>query len=70
MPLLSTAILQIIDSIAIVLGQSNQLARARLASSGSAVLDMLTQRDRYKTELELRCRECDLLCGQGENYLL
>ena len=46
MPLLSSAaVLRLVDSMAIVLSQAYQLARARLASAASPIVRLLVQRD-------------------------
>ncbi len=67
MKLLSnTAALQIIDSVAIVLGQAMQLARARVASVGSSVLRMMAERDHAYSETELLRRELEIFRGQRE----
>lgn len=62
--LLSSTVLQIIDSVAIVLGQAYQLSRARLAATASPVLSMAIQRDHAVTEQELLRRELEILRGQ------
>jgi hypothetical protein len=41
----NTTALKIVDSVAIVLSHALQLARARISSSASPVLRMMTQRD-------------------------
>jgi len=41
----SAAVLHLVDSMAIVLAQAYQLARARLASSASPIIRLLVQRD-------------------------
>ena len=49
----STAVLRLVDSMAILLSQAYQLARARLASAGSPILRLLVQRDQETTEVDL-----------------
>ena len=67
MPLLSYAsVLRLIDSMAILLSQAYQLARARLASAGSPVLRLLVQRDQETTETDLLRREVAILRAQRE----
>ena len=54
MPLLSSAtVLGLVDSMAIVLSQAYQLARARLASAGSPIVRLLVQRDQEATKGDL-----------------
>jgi hypothetical protein len=57
MALLSSAtVLRLVDSMAILLSQAYQLARARLASGASPVVRLLVQRDQAFTEVDLlRC---------------
>ena len=65
MALLSSAtVLSLIDSMAILLSQAYQLARVRLASSGSPVLRVLVQRDQGATEVDLLRREMEILRAQ------
>ena len=63
----SSTVLRLVDSVAIVLSQAYQLARARLASAASPVLRMMMQRDHAHTETELLRREIAILRGQREN---
>ena len=68
MPLLSSAtVLRLVDSMAILMSQSYQLARARLASAGSPILRLLVQRDQEATEVDLLRRELHILRSQREN---
>jgi transposase InsO family protein len=68
MSLLSTAIvLGLVDSMAILLSQAYQLARARLASAGSPILRLLFQRDQEVTEGDLLRRELDIFRAQRES---
>ena len=67
MPLLSSAtVLGLIDSMAILLSQAYQLARARLASAGSPILRLLVQRDQEATEVDLLRRELEVFRAQRE----
>lgn len=67
MPLLSSAaVLRLVDSVAIVLSQAYQLARARLASGSSPILRLLAQRDQEATEVDLLRRELDILRAQRQ----
>ena len=60
MSLLSSAtVLSLVDSMAIVLAQAYQLARARLASAGSPILRLLVQRDQSVSEADLLLREVE-----------
>ncbi len=63
----NTAALRIIDSVAIVLGQAMQLARARVASVGSSVLRMMAERDHAHGESDLLRRELEVFRAQREN---
>ena len=63
----SAAALRIVDSMAILLSQAYQLARARLASAGSPILRLLVQRDQEATEVELLRRELAILRAQRED---
>ncbi len=61
MSLLSSATaLSLVDSMAILLSQAYQLARARLASGGSPILRLLVQRDQEATEVDLLRRELEI----------
>ena len=67
MPLLSSvAVLRLVDSMAILLSQAYQLARARLASAGSPVLRLLVQRDREIMEVDLLRRELEIFRAQRQ----
>ena len=67
MPLLSSAaVLRLVDSMAILLSQAYQLARARLASAGSLTLRLLVQRDQEATEVDLLRREVEILRAQRD----
>ena len=67
MPLFaSTAALRIVDSLAIVLSQAMQLARARLASAASPVLRMMAERDHAVVDSALLQRELNVLRGQRQ----
>jgi hypothetical protein len=46
----SAAVLSLVDSMAIVLAQAYQLARARLASAASPIMRLLVQRDQAGSE--------------------
>ena len=63
-PVKSDTILRIVDSVAIVLCQAYQLARARLASAASPVLRVMMERDQLLTESELLRRELAVLRDQ------
>lgn len=68
MALLSSAtVLRLVDSMAILLSQAYQLARARLASAGSPILRLLVQRDQETTEVDLLRREAEILRAQRES---
>jgi len=58
---------RIIDSVAIVLAQAYQLARARVAACASPVLRLMAHRDQVSWEMDLFRRELDILRGQREN---
>ena len=65
MSLLSSAtVLRLVDSMAIVLSQAYQLARARLASAGSPIVRLLVQRDQEVTEGDLLRRESAIFRAQ------
>jgi hypothetical protein len=67
MALLSSAtVLSLADSMAIVLSQAYQLARARLGSAGSPILRLLAQRDQAFTEVDLPRRELEGFRAQRE----
>jgi len=63
----SVTVLSVVDSMAILLSQAYQLARARLASAGSPVLRLLVQRDQEVTEGDLLRRELGILRAQRES---
>ena len=68
MSLLSSAtVLSLVDSMAIVLSQAYQLARARLASAGSPILRLLVQRDQEAVEVDLLRREVEVFRTQRES---
>ncbi len=68
MPIFSdAAAFRIIDSVAIVLAQAYQLARARVAACASPVLRLMAHRDHVSWEMELLRRELEILRGQREN---
>ena len=48
----SATVLRLVDSVAILLSQAYQLARARLASAGSPILRLLVQRDQAVSEVD------------------
>ena len=60
------AALVIVDAMAVVLARAYRLARARLLNTGSAMLDLLLDRDHHAGEAELLRRELDILRGQRE----
>lgn len=61
MPLFTgIAALRIVDSIAIILSQAMQLARAQVSSAASPVLWMMVERDHAVTETDLLRRELDI----------
>ena len=62
----STTALKIVDSVAIVLSHALQLARARISSSASPVLRMMTQRDHAVGHAGLLQRELDIFRGQRQ----
>ena len=67
MPLLSSAtVLSLVDSMAIVLAQAYQLARARLASAGSPILRLMVQRDQSVSEADLLLREVEVFRAHRE----
>ena len=67
MSLLSSAtVLSLVDSMAIVLSQAYQLARARLASAASPILRLLVQRDQAISETDLLRRELEIFRVQRE----
>ena len=53
----SATVLRLVDSMAIVLSQAYQLARARLASAASPILRLIVQRDQAVSEVDLLRRE-------------
>ena len=70
MPLLSSAtVLSLVDSIAILLAQAYQLARARLASAGSPIVRLLVQRDQEATEVDLLRQELGIFRAQAWNRI-
>ena len=62
----SATVLRLVDSMAILLSQAYQLARARLASAASPIVRMLVQRDQEVTEGDLLRREAEIFRGQRE----
>ena len=60
----SAAVLRVVDSVAIVLAQACQLARARLASAASPIVRLLVQRDQAVSEADLLRREVDVFRAQ------
>ena len=62
----SAAMLRLVDSVAIVLAQAYQLARARLASAASPIVRLLVQRDQEATEGDLLRREVEIVRAQRE----
>jgi hypothetical protein len=61
MSLLSSAtVLRLVDSMAILLSQAYQLARARLASAASPIVRLLVQRDQAFTEVDLLRRDVEV----------
>lgn len=68
MALLSSAtVLSLVDSMAILLSQAYQLARARLASAASPIVRLLAQRDQEPTEVDMLRRELEILRAQRES---
>ena len=68
MSLLSSAtVLRLVDSMAIVLSQAYQLARARLASAASPILRLVVQRDQAVSEVDLLRREAEIFRTQRES---
>ena len=68
MALLSSAtVLRLVDSMAIVLAQAYQLARARLASAASPILRLVVQRDQAVSEVDLLRREAEIFRAQRES---
>jgi hypothetical protein len=68
MSLLSSAtVLRLVDSMAILLSQAYQLARARLASAASPIVRLLVQRDQAFTEVDLLRREAEIFRAQRES---
>ena len=65
-PLSSDTVLRVVDSMAILLSQAYQLARARLASAASPIVRLLVQRDQEATEVTLLRRELDIFHAQRE----
>ena len=65
--LLSATVLRLVDSVAILLSQAYQLARARLASAGSSILRLLVQRDQVVSEVDLLHREVEIMRAQRES---
>lgn len=60
----STSTLKIIDSVAIVIAQAYQLARCRLASTASPVLQLIMNRDELLAEVAWLKRELEILRSQ------
>ncbi len=67
MPIASTTVMNLVDTMASTLGQAMQLARTRLASTGSPILRLMIQRDHEVTESELLRRELEILRTGREN---
>ena len=68
MSLLSSAtVLRLVDSMAVLLNQTYQLARARLASAASPIVRLLVQRDHAFTEVELLRRDMEVFRAQRES---
>ena len=65
--LLSGTVLSLVDSMAIVLSQAYQLARARLASAASPIVRLLVQRDQAFTEVDLLRRELAVFRAHRED---
>ena len=63
----SATVLSLVDSMAIVLAQAYQLARARLASTASPILRLLVQRDQSGSEGDLLRREVEIFRAQRES---
>jgi len=62
----SAAVLRLVDSMAILLSQAYQLARARLASAASPIVRLLVQRDQVVSEGDLLRREAEIFRAQRE----
>jgi len=62
----SVTVLRLVESAAILLSQTYQLARARLASADSPILRLLVRRDQDVTEADLLRREVEILRAQRE----
>jgi len=62
----SAAVPSLVDSMAILLSQAYQLARARLASAASSIARLLVQRDQEATEADLLRRELEVFRAQRE----
>jgi len=62
----SVTVLRLVDSMAILLSQAYQLARARLASAASPTVRSLVQRDQAFTEVDLHRREVEVLRAQRQ----
>lgn len=62
----STAVLRLVDSVAIAMSQAYQLARVRLASAASPVLRLMVDRDQALSEVALLRRELDIFRTQRE----
>jgi len=62
----SATVLRLVDSMAILLSQAYQLARARLASAGSPIMRLLVQRDHAFTEVDLFRREVEIFQAQRQ----
>ena len=65
----STSTLKLIDSVAIVIAQAYQLARCRLASTASPVLQLMMERDELHTKFEWLKRELKILRSQRADML-
>jgi len=65
----SVTVLSLVDSMAILLSQAYQLARARLASAASPIVRLLVQRDQAFSKVDLYCREVEILRAQRQGLL-
>jgi hypothetical protein len=61
------AALRIIDHVAVTLGQALMLARSRIASLPSPILQMMAERDHAHSNAELLQRELEVFRAQREN---
>ena len=65
----STTTLKIIDSVTIIIAQAYQLARCRLASTASPVLQLMMERDELQTQVAWLNRELKILRNQRADML-